>query len=117
MTELSVVCAEPSPQLTSSVQVSAPGSVNEPRLKLWFAPSSEDWSAAAVTTGATLAIVTGWTSTDSVAESGSLSLSWILIWTLVLAGPSGKLHLKLPPEPSELSVTAPSRVPLAPQVG
>src|ERR671929_1415059 len=49
----------PSPQFTSTVHgLSAPGSVNEPRLKLWLEPSSELWSAAAVTDGGTLWIVT-----------------------------------------------------------
>src|SRR2546423_1202974 len=49
----------PSPQSTSTVHgLSAPGSVKEPRSKLCDAPSSELWSAAAVTLGGTLWIVT-----------------------------------------------------------
>src|SRR5205085_2206215 len=59
----SVVCAEPSPQFTSTAHGAslAPGSVNEPRSKLAELPSSEDWLAAAVTAGGTL-----WTSTLKV---------------------------------------------------
>src|SRR5207244_10227791 len=49
----------PSPQFTSTVRgLSAPGSVKEPRSKLCEAPSFELWSAAAVTDGGTLWIVT-----------------------------------------------------------
>src|SRR5213080_4498017 len=49
----------PSPQSTSTVHgLSAPGSVNEPRSKLFDEPSFELWSAAAVTLGGTLWIVT-----------------------------------------------------------
>src|ERR671923_1781497 len=49
----------PSPQFTSTVHgLSAPGSVKEPRSKLCEAPSLELWSAAAVTDGGTLWIVT-----------------------------------------------------------
>src|SRR5919204_714655 len=48
-----------SPQFTSTVHgLSAPGSVNEPRSKLLLWPSSALWSAAAVTLGGTLWIVT-----------------------------------------------------------
>jgi len=52
---LNVVWLDPSPQLTSTDQgLSAPGSENEPRLKLVLAPSLADWSAGAVTVGGTL---------------------------------------------------------------
>ena len=49
----------PSPQLTVTAHgESAPGSVNEPRLNSWPAPSLADWFAAAVKTGVTLFTVT-----------------------------------------------------------
>src|SRR5438874_1842580 len=53
---LKVVCAEASPQFTSTAHgASGPGSANEPRLKFVLAPSVELWSAGAVTVGGTLA--------------------------------------------------------------
>src|SRR5919206_404301 len=68
----------PSPQFTSTVHgLSAPGSVKEPRSKLCDAPSSELWSAAAVTDGGTLLIVT-----DCVYSVEPPSLSKILPFTV-----------------------------------
>src|SRR5204862_4397428 len=54
-----VVCAEASPQSTSTAHgLSAPGSVNEPRLKVADVPSFAFWSAGAETDGLTLLTVT-----------------------------------------------------------
>ena len=56
---LKVVCAELSPQATSTAHgPSGPGSVNEPRLKLADVPSVPFWSAGAVMLGGTFATVT-----------------------------------------------------------
>src|ERR671929_117612 len=69
-----------SPQFTSTVQgLSAPGSVNEPRPKLLLSPSSELWSAAAVTLGGTL-----WIVTECVYSVSPPSLSRILPFTVRL---------------------------------
>ena len=66
---LNVVCAEPSPQSTSTAQgLSGPGSVNEPRANVLAVPSVAVWLAAAVTVGATLAAV-AWNVADPVLES------------------------------------------------
>jgi hypothetical protein len=50
----------PSPQSTTTCHGASlvPGSENEPRLKLCDEPSSELWSAAAVTDGGTLFTIT-----------------------------------------------------------
>src|SRR4051794_286382 len=92
-----LACAELSPQSTSTVQSAslAPASVNDPRSMAVEPPSSAACGAAAVTTGATLAIATIWTDAESVPEAPSLSATFIL--TLAVLGPSGKEHLKLPP--------------------
>src|ERR687884_451847 len=67
-----------SPQLTSTVHgLSAPGSVNEPRSKLCAAPSLEPWSAAAVTDGGTL-----WIVTPALSSLPPPSLSRILPFTV-----------------------------------
>ena len=50
---MKTLAKEPSFQSTVTVQLpSSPGSVNEPRSKLWLEPSLELWSAAADTLGA-----------------------------------------------------------------
>src|SRR5438477_13183384 len=86
--ELNVVCALPSPQSTSTFHgASGPGSMNEPRLNEALEPSFDDWLAAAVMVGATLAIVT--TSTDSDALVLALSESVTLIFTFAVDGPAG----------------------------
>src|SRR5229473_3344582 len=76
---LNVVCPVASPQLTSTAHGLSltPGSVNEPRLKLWLSPSFEDWFAGAVTVGATLLIVT-----DAVYSVVPPSLSRIFPFTV-----------------------------------
>ena len=58
-------------------------------------PSFAFCGAAAVTTGATLAIATTWTFSESVSDAPSESRTFI--FTLAVAGPSGNEHLKLPP--------------------
>src|SRR5919206_2234582 len=69
-----------SPQSTSTVHgLSAPGSVKEPRSKLCAAPSFELWSAAAVTDGGTL-----WIVTECVYSVSPPSLSRILPLTVRL---------------------------------
>src|SRR4051812_40825827 len=91
-----VVWAEPSPQSTSTDHgESGPGSSNEPRSKPFAWPSSEPWSAGAVTVGATLATATTCTDSESVPLRPSESATFIL--TLAVDGPSGNLQLKLPP--------------------
>src|ERR1051326_1316484 len=91
------VCEVLSPQSTSTVHGAsfAPWSLNEPRSKLVEVPSSAVWFAGELTSGATLATVT----IDTCWEFESLppSLSATLIATLVVFGPSGNEHLKLPP--------------------
>ena len=54
------VCAERSPQSTSTAHglSLAPGSLNEPRVKLWGTVAFVDWLAGAVTVGGTLLTVT-----------------------------------------------------------
>ena len=77
---MKVVCALPSPQLTSTDQgPSSPGSVKEPSAKEWLSPSFELWSAAAVTRGATL-----FTWTVAVYSETPPSLSRILPLTVRL---------------------------------
>ena len=50
---------ELSPQSTCTFHgLSGPGSLNEPRSKLFDEPSSEDWSLGAVTVGGTFFTVT-----------------------------------------------------------
>ena len=91
-----LVDGEPSPQSTETAHgLSEPGSLNEPRLNEWFSPSLDDWSAAAVTVGLTLATFTTCTDSEAVSEAPSESVT--LIATLVVAGPSGKKQSKLPP--------------------
>ena len=55
----------------------------------------EDWVAAGVTVGATFATSTTCTASESVSLAPSESVT--LIATFVVAGPSGKVHSKLPP--------------------
>src|SRR5881397_1562397 len=82
-----------SPQFTSTVHgLSAPGSVNEPRSKLCDAPSFELWSAAAVTDGGTL-----WIVTECVYSVKPPSLSRILPLTVrVPLSEVGQLALAVP---------------------
>ena len=60
--------------------------------------------------GATLAMATVWLS-ESDAPSESLTVTV----TVELAGPSGKLHTKLPAPVVGLKVSVPTWLPLAPQ--
>src|SRR6266705_2809173 len=91
-----MVLKEPSPQLTVICQgLSSPGSPKEPSWKLCVEPSLLDWSAGAVTLGATLATLTTCTDSESVLEAPSESVTLIL--TSVWAGPAGKKQSKLPP--------------------
>ena len=111
---VNVVGVELSSQSTEIDQsASEPGSVNEPRLNACDSPSLEDWFAAGVTVGATFAI---WT-ICTVSEAASLppSESVTLMPRVVVFGPSGKLHWKLPPV--EVVVGVPTSVPLAPHFG
>src|SRR5436190_11118053 len=86
----------PSPQSTDTCHgLSLPGSVNEPRLKEWLEPSFELWSVAAATSGGTFATCTTWTDSEALSDPPSESVT--LIFTSVLAGPSGKKQSKLPP--------------------
>src|SRR5215210_32334 len=89
---------EPSPQSTETSHglSPAPSSEKEPSANECDSPSSEDWSAAAVTTGARFATSTTSTASESVPLAPSESAT--LIATLVVAGPSGKLQSKLPPD-------------------
>ena len=73
----------------------APWSVNDPRSIAVAALSSADCGAAAVTTGATLAIATTCTDSESVPDAPSESATFI--FTFAVFGPSGNEHLKLPP--------------------
>src|SRR5438046_1455730 len=55
-----MVCVRSAARRVATVQPllpSPPGSVNEPRLKLWFSHSVEDWLAGAMTVGGTFATV------------------------------------------------------------
>src|SRR5689334_25168024 len=93
-----VVAAEPSPQATVTCHgLSAPGSVNEPRLNEWLSPSFDDWFAGAVTVGATFATSTTWTDSEAVSDAPSESVT--LIATFVVTGPFAKKQSKLPPWP------------------
>ena len=59
------------------------------------APSSRSGRRAAVTVGATLAMATTWTDSESVPEAPSESATFIS--TFAWTAPSGKKHWKLPP--------------------
>src|SRR3954452_18672205 len=94
---LKVVGLELSPQSTETAHgLSGPGSLKEPRVKACESPSSELWSAAALTVGSTLATSTIWIASESLSLAPSESVTRMA--TLVVLGPSGKKQSKLPPK-------------------
>ena len=76
-------------------------------------PSSTGDAPVRVTVGATLLTVTAWLSV--LLSAPSESSTWTL--TLLEAGPSGKLHTKLPAPVVVLKVAGPTWVPLSAAVG